>query len=91
MAKFKVNENVMARWPGSNLWFEASIVDFNDIEYQVMFKDDAKSEYVLKYRDVKVSYCIMPFSVVYWWYIRVQYKTISQLFTTEPYEVISPH
>ncbi|XP_042875454.1 delta(14)-sterol reductase LBR-like isoform X2 [Penaeus japonicus] len=53
MAKFKVNENVMARWPGSNLWFEASIVDFNDIEYQVMFKDDAKSEYVLKYRDVK--------------------------------------
>lgn len=55
MAKFKVNENVMARWPGSNLWFEASVVDFNDIEYQVMFKDDAKSEYVLKYRDVKVS------------------------------------
>ncbi|XP_037801855.1 delta(14)-sterol reductase TM7SF2-like [Penaeus monodon] len=53
MAKFKVNENVMARWPGSNLWFEASVVDFNDIEYQVMFKDDAKSEYVLKYRDVK--------------------------------------
>lgn len=61
MAKFKVNENVMARWPGSNLWFEASVVDFNDIEYQVMFKDDAKSEYVVKYRDVKVSDGVEPF------------------------------
>lgn len=55
MSKFKVNENVMARWPGSTLWFEASIMDLNDIEYQVQFKDDVSSEYVLKYRDVKVS------------------------------------
>lgn len=50
---FKVKEKVMARWPGSSLWFEGTVMDFNDIEYQIMFNDEAKSEYVIKYKDVK--------------------------------------
>lgn len=55
MARFKLNEEVMARWPGSALWFRGWVVDFNDIEYQIRFDDDAQSEFVIRYKDVKVS------------------------------------
>lgn len=67
MRKFAVNDRVMAKWPGSSLWFEGTVVDFNDIEYQIRFNDDGKSEYVLKLRDVKVrnskNYYIYIFSL----------------------------
>lgn len=45
----------MARWPGSSLWFEGTIVDMNDREYQIQFTDEGQSEYVIKHKDVKVS------------------------------------
>ncbi|KAK4289445.1 hypothetical protein Pmani_037584 [Petrolisthes manimaculis] len=54
MKKFNVKDKVMARWPGSSLWFEGTIVDLNDIEYQVRFTDEGKSEFVVKHRDVKL-------------------------------------
>ncbi|KAG0700699.1 Lamin-B receptor [Chionoecetes opilio] len=60
MSSFKVQEEVMARWPGSSLWFKGTVVDFNDIEYQVMFEDEAKSEYVIKHRDVKSMFDFRP-------------------------------
>lgn len=53
MARFKVKDRVMARWPGSSLWFPGQVVDLNDIEYQIRFEDDANSEYVVKHKDVK--------------------------------------
>lgn len=55
MARFKINEEVMARWPGSALWFKGWVVDYNDIEYQIRFDDEPQSEFVLKYKEVKVS------------------------------------
>ncbi|XP_064077443.1 delta(14)-sterol reductase TM7SF2-like isoform X3 [Macrobrachium nipponense] len=54
MVLLKVNDRVMAKWPGSSLWFEGKIMDFNDIEYLVQFNDEGNSEYVLKHRDVKL-------------------------------------
>ncbi|XP_071517108.1 delta(14)-sterol reductase TM7SF2-like isoform X2 [Panulirus ornatus] len=53
MAKFEINDRVMARWPKSSLWFEGTVVDLNDIEYQIRFDDPGNSEYVIKFRDVK--------------------------------------
>ncbi|KAK7068659.1 hypothetical protein SK128_000005 [Halocaridina rubra] len=50
---FKVNERVMAKWPGSTLWFEGVVVDLNDVEYQVRFNDEGQSEYVLRHREVR--------------------------------------
>lgn len=43
----------MAKWPGSSLWFRGWVVDMNDIEYQIRFDDEAKTELVLKHKDVK--------------------------------------
>ncbi|XP_068210046.1 delta(14)-sterol reductase TM7SF2-like isoform X2 [Palaemon carinicauda] len=54
MVLLKLNDRVMAKWPGSSLWFEGVIMDLNDIEYLVQFNDDGKSEYVIKHRDVKL-------------------------------------
>lgn len=54
MGKFAVNDRVMAKWPKSSLWFEGTVVDLNDIEYQIRFNDEGRSEFVLKHRDVKV-------------------------------------
>lgn len=53
MPRFKINEEVMARWPGSALYFKGWIMDFNDIEYQIRFDDEAQTEFVVKYKDVK--------------------------------------
>ena len=59
MPRFKVDEEVMARWPGSSLWFRAWVVDLNDIEYQVRFDDQAQSEFVVRYKDVRVRKLVL--------------------------------
>ncbi|XP_045618286.1 delta(14)-sterol reductase TM7SF2 isoform X2 [Procambarus clarkii] len=55
MPKFKSNDRVMARWPGSSLWFEGTVIDLNDIAYQIRFNDPGQSEFVIKYKDVKTA------------------------------------
>ncbi|XP_018010670.1 delta(14)-sterol reductase TM7SF2 [Hyalella azteca] len=50
--KFNIGERVRAKWPGSGLYFEGEIEDFNDIEYLVKFDDEDESKLAVKYRDV---------------------------------------
>ena len=53
--RFGVGEEVMARWPKTNLYYKGTIVDFNDIEYLVRFENSDESELAVKYRDVQGS------------------------------------
>ena len=51
----EVGARVYARWPGSSLFYEGTVVDKNDIEYLVKFDDEDNSELPVKYKDVNVS------------------------------------
>ncbi|KAF2364583.1 Ergosterol biosynthesis ERG4/ERG24 [Trinorchestia longiramus] len=50
--KFKTGQRVRAKWPGSSLYFEGQIEDWNDIEYLVKFDDPEESKLAIKYKDV---------------------------------------
>nr|XP_033792671.1 delta(14)-sterol reductase LBR isoform X4 [Geotrypetes seraphini] len=51
--KFAINELVMGRWPGSNLYYEVQVVSFDNItdHYTVKYKDGTELE--LKESDIK--------------------------------------
>ena len=53
--KFATGDKVMAKWPKSELYFNGTVIDFNDIQYLVRFDDQDQSEYPIPYAQVKVS------------------------------------
>ena len=44
MPSFKVGDEVMAKWPGSNLWFKSKILAVTEDEYKVRYTDGTEEE-----------------------------------------------
>lgn len=56
--KFADGEVVMARWPGSVLYYEVQVASYDDVAhlYTVKYKDG--TELALKESDIRVSACV---------------------------------
>lgn len=57
--RFNKGDLVMAKWPGSTLYFEGAVEDLNDVEYLVKFNDADESQLAIKYKDVVVRPCVL--------------------------------
>ena len=55
--RFSTGDRVMAKWPGSPLYFEGEVEDYNDVQYLVKFDDPDESKLAIKYNDVGVRHC----------------------------------
>lgn len=55
MLRFKVGENVMARWPGTQLYYKATVKDISeeDKTADVLFEDGTEMD--LPFENIKVS------------------------------------
>lgn len=51
--RFAIGDRVLARWPGTTLYYQGEVEDFNDIEYLVAFQDEDQSKLAIKYKDVR--------------------------------------
>ena len=40
----KVGERVYAKWPSSNLWFRAKVLDIKDSRYRVIFEEGTEAD-----------------------------------------------
>ncbi|XP_070571098.1 delta(14)-sterol reductase TM7SF2-like [Ptychodera flava] len=54
--RHKVGDTVMARWPGSKLWFPASVIGTVDNKYTVKFEDGSEFELDAKSVNTEVSF-----------------------------------
>lgn len=50
--KCSVGDKVMAKWPGSSLFYHAEVISVQDDEAEVLFEEGTKMEVFIK--DIKV-------------------------------------
>jgi len=53
--RFEVGDSVMAKWPGSSLYYEGIVKSYDNSEYLIRFNDSDESEYSVKYSHVRVK------------------------------------
>lgn len=51
--RFKVGDSVMAKWPGSSLYYRAKVRETFEKEYTVLFEEG--TEYTINEKFIKVS------------------------------------
>ncbi len=58
MKIYTIGEEVMARWPGSNLWFEAVVLSTNyeDDLFQLRFADGQENEVPYSHLSVRFKF-----------------------------------
>ena len=55
---YEEGEEVMAKWPGSNLWYEAVVLSANyeDDVFKLRFSDDQENEVPLSHLSVRFEF-----------------------------------
>lgn len=60
---YEVGEEVMAKWPGSELWYEATVqsIDYDDKKSVVQYKDGQQNEVTFSQMAVSIESFLNPF------------------------------